>query len=67
VRNKSCRLWQQEISAKKVKQLVLVWKKVPLNTEEVPLYIVKQLVLLSQNSSVRLQQTYTKYNVLTIC
>jgi hypothetical protein len=47
VRNKSCRLWQQEISAKKVKQLVLVWKKVPLNTEEVPFYMVKQLVLLS--------------------
>jgi len=50
-RNKSCRLWHKEISAKKAKQVVLVWRKVPINTEEVPLYTAKQVVLLSQNSS----------------
>ena len=66
-RNKSCRLWHKEISAKKVKQVVLVWKKVSLNTEEVPLYTAKQVVLLSQNSSDTSRKSITISNMLTIC
>jgi len=41
--------------------------KVPINTEEVPLYTAKQVVLLSQNSSDTLRKSITMSNMLTIC
>ena len=43
-----------------------MWK-VPLNTEEVPLYTAKQVVLLSQNSSDTSRKSVTMSNALIIC
>jgi hypothetical protein len=40
--------------------------EVPLNTEEVPLYTAKQVVLLSQNSSDTSRKSITTPNVLII-
>jgi hypothetical protein len=40
--------------------------EVPLNTEEVPLYTAKQVVLLSQNSSDTSRKSITMSNVLII-
>ena len=47
--SKRCGLWIDKILTAKVKQLVLVYWKTPLYTKEMPLYIVKQVVLLLQN------------------
>ena len=42
-------------------------KKLPLNTEEMPRYTAKQVVLLSQNSSDTSRKSITISNMLTIC
>ena len=48
----------------KVKQLVLLWWKASLYTEEMPLYTVKQVVLFWQNGSDTLKQSITIPNTL---